>query len=111
MPFGIRKLSVRDLAPEYLKTPILLAGALGVYAAGEAVQPEIGLVGATLFGVVLANIDVTGSQELRRFKESLTVFLTVALAGAAQAEYASSECIMDLQTASGRNRHARSLSR
>ena len=79
VPFGIRALFRRDLAPEYLKTPILLAGALGVYAAGEAVQPETGLVGATLFGVVLANIDVTGLQELRRFKESLTVFLVSGL--------------------------------
>jgi len=79
VPFGIRTLFRRDLAPEYLKTPILLAGALGVYAAGEAVQPETGLVGATLCGVVLANIDVTGLQELRRFKEALTVFLVSGL--------------------------------
>ena len=79
VPFGIRALFRRDLAPEYLKTPILLAGALGVYAAGEAIQPETGLVGATLFGVVLANIDVTGLQELRRFKEALTVFLVSGL--------------------------------
>ena len=79
VPLGIRTLFRRDLAPEYLKTPILLAGALGVYAAGEAIQPETGLIGATLFGVVLANIDVTGLQELRRFKESLTVFLVSGL--------------------------------
>ncbi|WP_446690981.1 cation:proton antiporter [Sphingomonas sp. XXL09] len=79
VPFGIRTLFARDLAPEYLKTPILLAGALGIYAAGEAIQPETGLVGATLFGVVLANIDVTGLQELRRFKEALTVFLVSGL--------------------------------
>ena len=79
LPFMIRFAFRRDLAPEYLKTPILLAGALGVYAVGEAIQAETGLVGATLFGVVLANIDVTGLQELRRFKESLTVFLVSGL--------------------------------
>lgn len=79
LPFGIRTLFRRDMAPEYLKTPILLGGALAVYAAGEAIQPETGLVGATLFGVVLANIDVTGLQELKRFKESLTVFLVSGL--------------------------------
>ena len=78
-PFGIRALFRRDLAPEYLKTPILLGGALAVYAAGEAIQSETGLVGATLFGIVLANIDVTGLQELKRFKESLTVFLVSGL--------------------------------
>jgi NhaP-type Na+/H+ or K+/H+ antiporter len=79
LPFGIRTLFRRDLAPEYLKTPILLGGALAVYAAGEAIQPETGLIGATLFGVVLANIDVTGLQELKRFKESLTIFLVSGL--------------------------------
>ena len=79
LPLGIRALFRRDQAPEYLKTPILLGGALAVYAAGEAIQPETGLVGATLFGVVLANIDITGLQELKRFKESLTIFLVSGL--------------------------------
>ncbi len=79
LPYCLRYAFRRDLVPEYLKTPSLLAGALGVYAAGEAIQAETGLVGATLFGVVLANIDVTGLQELRRFKESLTVFLVSGL--------------------------------
>ena len=79
LPFGIRSLFRHDQAPEYLKTPILLGGALAVYAAGEAIQPETGLIGATLFGVVLANIDVTGLQELKRFKESLTIFLVSGL--------------------------------
>jgi hypothetical protein len=79
LPFGLRWAFSSDLAPEYLKTPILLAGALGVYAIGEAIEPETGLVGATLFGVVLANIDITGLQELKRFKESLTVFLVSGL--------------------------------
>ena len=79
LPFALRWVFRRDLAPEYLKTPILLAGALGVYAVGEAIQAETGLVGATIFGVTLANIEITGLQELRRFKESLTVFLVSGL--------------------------------
>ncbi len=79
LPYLLRFAFHRDLAPEYLKTPILLGGALAVYALGESIQSETGLVGATVFGVVLANIDVTGLQELRRFKESLTVFLVSAL--------------------------------
>ena len=79
LPFAISAAFKRDVVPEYLKTPVLLAGALGVYAVGELIQPETGLVGATVFGVVLANIDVTGLQELRRFKESLTVFLVSGL--------------------------------
>jgi NhaP-type Na+/H+ or K+/H+ antiporter len=79
LPFGLKRLFHGDLTPEYLKTPIILALALGVYAAGEAIQSETGLIGATLFGVVLGNIEITGLQELRRFKESLTVFLVSGL--------------------------------
>lgn len=79
LPYALRWIFNKDLAPEYLKTAILLAGALGIYAVGEAIEPETGLIGATLFGVVLANIDVTGLSELRRFKESLTVFLVSGL--------------------------------
>ncbi len=79
LPFALRRLFHNDLTPEYLKTPMLLAGALGVYAVGEAIQTETGLIGATLFGVTLGNIDLTGLQELRRFKESLTVFLVSGL--------------------------------
>lgn len=79
LPYLIRYAFHRDLAPEFLKTPLLLAGALAVYAIGESIAPETGLIGATLFGVTLANIDVTGLQELRRFKESLTVFLVSGL--------------------------------
>jgi NhaP-type Na+/H+ or K+/H+ antiporter len=79
LPFGLKRLFHGDLTPEYLKTPIILALALGIYAAGEAIQSETGLIGATLFGVVLGNIEITGLQELRRFKESLTVFLVSGL--------------------------------
>ncbi len=79
LPFGLKRLFHGDLTPEYLKTPIILALALAIYAAGEAIQSETGLIGATLFGVVLGNIEITGLQELRRFKESLTVFLVSGL--------------------------------
>ena len=79
LPFGRRELFRRSLASEYLKTPILLSGAIGVYVVGEAIQPETGLVGATPFGVVLAEIEVTSLQELRRFEEALTVFLVSGL--------------------------------
>ncbi|HSK39437.1 MAG TPA: sodium:proton antiporter [Arenibaculum sp.] len=79
LPFAIRWVFRRDQAPEMLKTPILLASVLAIYAASNAVQHEAGLVGATLFGLVLANIGITGIQELRRFKESLTILLVSAL--------------------------------
>ncbi|MGQ9365665.1 cation:proton antiporter [Azospirillum sp. ST 5-10] len=78
-PFLIRWAFHRGHAPEILKTPILLACVLGIYTAADALQSEAGLVGATVFGVVLGNIGLVGLNELRRFKESLTVFLVSGL--------------------------------
>ena len=69
----------RDEVPERLKTPMLLALALGVYALSNLVLAESGLMAATLFGVALANLRVPGLSELRRFKEALVVLLVSAL--------------------------------
>lgn len=78
-PFVVRWLFRQDLAPEYLKTPILLASVLAIYAAPNAIQEEAGLIGATLFGLTLANIGIAGIGELKRFKGALTVLLVSAL--------------------------------
>ncbi len=69
----------RDQVPETLKTPMLLALALGVYALSNLAMADSGLMAATLFGVVLANLRVPGLGELRRFKEALVVMLVSAL--------------------------------
>jgi NhaP-type Na+/H+ or K+/H+ antiporter len=75
----VRWMFIRDLAPELLKTPILLALALGVDVTSNLVMDDAGLVAATLFGVTVANLHVPGTAELRRFKEALVVFIVSAL--------------------------------
>jgi NhaP-type Na+/H+ or K+/H+ antiporter len=75
----VRWAFLRDQVPEVLKTPILLALALGVYAVSNLAMDEAGLTAATLFGVALANLQVPGLAELRRFKEALVVLLVSAL--------------------------------
>ena len=61
--------------PEYLKGPIALAAALGVYAMSNLVLEEAGLIAATLMGVVLGNMNLPSIGELRRFKEYIAVLL------------------------------------
>jgi hypothetical protein len=68
-----------DQAPEVLKTPILLALAMGVYVLSNLTMDDAGLMAATMFGVTLANLRVPGVGELRRFKESLVVLVVSAL--------------------------------
>jgi NhaP-type Na+/H+ or K+/H+ antiporter len=75
----VRWLFVRDQAPEVLKTPILLALALGLYAVSNLVMDEAGLAAATIFGITLANLRIPGLTDLARFKEALVVMLVSAL--------------------------------
>jgi NhaP-type Na+/H+ or K+/H+ antiporter len=75
----VRFLFTRDLMPEPLKTPVLLALAMGVYVLGNLGVSEAGLIAATVFGMTLANLRVPGISELRRFKESLVVLIVSVL--------------------------------
>jgi NhaP-type Na+/H+ or K+/H+ antiporter len=75
----VRFLFTRDLMPEPLKTPVLLALAMGVYVLGNLGVSEAGLIASTVFGMTLANLRVPGIAELRRFKESLVVLIVSVL--------------------------------
>jgi NhaP-type Na+/H+ or K+/H+ antiporter len=61
--------------PEFLKPPVLLVAVAGVYGAANAVQAEAGLLAVTVMGMVLGNQRLAGLEELRRFKEYITVLL------------------------------------
>lgn len=69
----------RDLVSETLKTPVLLALALVAYVVPNLFMHEAGLIGATVFGIALANRHLPGIAELRRFKEALVVLLVSCL--------------------------------
>ena len=75
----VRWLVTRDQVPETLKTPILLALAMGVYAVANLFADQAGLAAATIFGIALANMHIPGVAELARFKESLVVLIVSAL--------------------------------
>lgn len=69
----------RDQLPENLKTPALLAVAMGVYVLSNLVMNEAGIAAATIFGIALANLHMPGIGELTRFKEALVVLIVSAL--------------------------------
>lgn len=75
----VREAFHRDRAPEVLRTPLLLAGAIGLYVTGNLMQKEAGLVAATVFGLALANMGITGLAPLSRSKEALSTLLVSAL--------------------------------
>lgn len=65
--------------PEYLKGPLALGAALGVYAISNLVLDEAGLVAVTLMGLVLGNMGLAEMEEVRRFKASTSVLLVSIL--------------------------------
>jgi len=75
----IGKVYARGLVPEHLKPPVLMALVLVAYELANLFQHEAGLLAVTLMGVVLANIKLGGLEELRRFKENLSIILVSAL--------------------------------
>jgi len=65
--------------PEYLKGPTMLAAVLFVYAGSNILHEEAGLVAATTLGLVMGNMSLPSIDELRRFKEYITVILVSGL--------------------------------
>ncbi|MEM8983046.1 MAG: sodium:proton antiporter [Pseudomonadota bacterium] len=63
------------LVPEYLKSPVMLGLVLVVYASCNLLQAEAGLLAVTIMGIVVANMDLPGIGDMRRFKEYITIML------------------------------------
>ncbi len=65
----------RGMVPEYMKVPVLFGMVLVVYASTDSVLHESGLLAVTVMGVYLANAHLPSLDEIRRFKEHVTVIL------------------------------------
>ena len=65
----------RGLVPEYMKAPILFTSVLAVYACTDWILHESGLLAVTVMGLTMANARLPSLDELKRFKEHITVLL------------------------------------
>ncbi|NNF52226.1 MAG: sodium:proton antiporter [Gammaproteobacteria bacterium] len=63
------------LVPEYLKSPVMLGLVLLVYSVSNFLQHEAGLLAVTFMGIVIGNMNLAGIQDMKRFKEYITVML------------------------------------
>ena len=64
-----------DLLAETLKSPVMLAAVVVVYAIAEHIGEENGLLAVTVFGIVLANVNDASIAEIQHFKEQISVLL------------------------------------
>jgi NhaP-type Na+/H+ or K+/H+ antiporter len=71
----IGKAFQRGMVPEYLKSPVLLTLVLLVYLFSNQLQAEAGLLAVTVMGIVVGNMNLPGLQDMKRFKEYITVML------------------------------------
>lgn len=69
----------RGYVPEFLKGPVLFAAVLLIYIAANRVQAEAGLLAVTVFGITLGNRRLASIEEIRRYKEYMTVLLVSAV--------------------------------
>lgn len=65
----------RDDVPEFLKAPVTLACVLLCYGLANQAQHEAGLLATTLLGMTLGNMQLRSIEELRRFKEYVSILL------------------------------------
>lgn len=72
---GLSKVLNRGLIPEYLKPAFILSTVVMLFVACNMLLHESGLIGVTILGVALANLGVTSIEEIKRFKETMTIML------------------------------------
>lgn len=64
-----------DVIPEYLKPAFLLSTVLIFFVACNLIEHDFGLIGVTILGVALANMGVSSLEELKKFKETISIML------------------------------------
>ena len=64
---------------ENLKSPVILASLLVVFALSELIHHEAGLLAVTVMGLVLANEENHSLEDIRHFKEQITTLLVSTL--------------------------------
>lgn len=73
--WALAKIMNHGWVPEFLKAPFLLSVVVVIFVLCNALLHESGLIAVTILGVVLANQNVTSIDDLKKFKESMTILL------------------------------------
>ncbi|WP_392454733.1 cation:proton antiporter [Chryseomicrobium aureum] len=73
--WGQGKMIERGMIPEFLKAPMLFAVVLLVFVASDSVMHETGLLAVTAMGIMMANMHIASINDIRHFKENISVLL------------------------------------
>lgn len=75
MGFVIHRIFRRGWVPEYLKSYFMLIIVIALFTLGNMLFEELGLIAVTVLGVTLANLKISSLEDIRRFKEVVTLLL------------------------------------
>ena len=73
--YAVRWLFEHDVIPEYLKPAFLLSVVLIYFVFCNSIEHDFGLIGVTILGLALANMGVSAIEELKKFKETISMML------------------------------------
>ncbi len=73
--YVVAKLFDKDAIPEYLKPAFLLSTVLIYFVMCNTIEHDFGLIGVTIMGVAMANMGVKAIEELKKFKETISIML------------------------------------
>ncbi|MDN7244836.1 cation:proton antiporter [Planococcus shenhongbingii] len=73
--WGMGRMFEKGQVPEFLKSPMVFAVVLLVFAVSDTVMPQTGLLAVTSMGIMMANMNITSINEMRHFKENISVLL------------------------------------
>ena len=65
----------RGGVPEFLKSPVLFAVVIFTFVFADEIMHETGLLAVTAMGMTMANMHLTSMQDIRHFKENISVLL------------------------------------
>lgn len=72
---GIGWMFEKGYVPEFLKAPIVFAAVLATFVLTDEIGHETGLLAVTAIGVTLANMHIASINDMRHFKENISVLL------------------------------------
>ncbi|MCJ1908103.1 cation:proton antiporter [Planococcus ruber] len=73
--WGMGRMFEKGQVPEFLKSPMVFAVVLLVFAVSDMVMHETGLLAVTAMGIMMANMNISSINEMRHFKENISVLL------------------------------------
>ncbi|NIK11910.1 cation:proton antiporter [Alkalibacillus almallahensis] len=69
----------RGAVPEFLKSPVVLVTVIMAFVIPDMIMHETGLLAVTVMGIVIANMHIASINDMRHFKENISVLLISAI--------------------------------